>query len=97
MASRVPAPYRIAVGLATAAVVAIGTRTVYLRFADGMTPPAEPTQVEKLVAKTDTRAECGSFRAKLQAQEGASPAAGSTQYAIAEAWQSASQAGCIAK
>lgn len=49
------------------------------------------------MAKIDSRAECGSFRAKLQAQEGASSAAGSTQYAIAEAWQSASQAGCIAK
>ncbi len=77
-------------------VAAIVARGAYQRFAGDMTPAPAPTQVEKLVARLDPRTECDRFRAKLLAQSGASPTAGATQYAIAEAWQAASRAGCIA-
>lgn len=97
MASRTQPSYRIAFGLATVVVAAIGARAVYQRFSNDFTPPPAPTQVAKLVAKLNPTAECDPFRAKLLVQAEANPNAGATQYAIAETWQGASRAGCIAK
>ena len=97
MASSSHFPYRIPFGMAVIVTAAIGVRAVYLRFAEELTPPPEPTQVEKLVAKLALRAECDPYLAKLLAQAGASPTAGAAQYAIAETWMGASRAGCIAK
>ena len=95
MASNIRLSHRIVFGLASVVVAAIAARAVYQRFTDDFSPPTASTQVEKLVAKLNGRAECDPFRAKLQAQAGASPAAGATQYAIAETWQAANRAGCI--
>lgn len=95
MASKNQLPYRFAAVVTAVVVTAITARAAYQRFAEESTPPPAPTQVEKLVGRLDPRAECDRFRAKLLAQAGASPTAGSTQYAIADAWQAASRAGCI--
>lgn len=80
MAPKIALPYRVAIAVATVVAVAIGARGAYQRFAQEMTPQPAPTQVEKLVARLDARAECDRFRAKLLVQANGTPTSGATQY-----------------
>ncbi|MGD7190444.1 hypothetical protein ACQCRI_19650 [Ralstonia pseudosolanacearum] len=87
----------LAFGVTAVVVSGIGAWTVYQQFADHLTSQNASTQVERLVAKLAPRAECEPFRIKLLAQAQANPAAGSTQYAIADAWAGAGRVGCVAR
>jgi len=78
MATKIPLHYRVAIVIGTVVVGAIVARGAYQQFARDMTPAPAAMQVEKLVARLDPRVECDRFRAKLLAQAGASPTAGTT-------------------